>query len=161
VTFNESGEACVWVMSVLPNLDHTGEDTTMTTDRIALWELLEKGSDIDPLREMIGFVAERLMALEVKGLRGAGDGERTPARPNQRNGFRTGVGDAGRYGRAEVPKLRKGTYFPGCLEFRPGTLRSRSPASRSGSSPPCQPLLDIEKSRRPSHPVPPRSPTPK
>ncbi len=35
----------------------------MTTHRIALRALLEKGSDIDLLREMIGFVAERLMAL--------------------------------------------------------------------------------------------------
>ena len=60
----------------------------MTTDRIALRELLEKGSDVDLLREMIGFVAERLMALEVEGLCGAGPGERTPARTNQRNGCR-------------------------------------------------------------------------
>jgi hypothetical protein len=72
----------------LPTLDHTGKHTTVTTDRIALRELLEKGSDIDLLREMIGFVAERLMALEVEGLCGAGHSERTPARMNQRNGFR-------------------------------------------------------------------------
>ena len=42
----------------------------MTTDRIALRELLEKGSDIDSLREMIGFVADRLMAPEVEGRAG-------------------------------------------------------------------------------------------
>ena len=60
----------------------------MTTDRIALRELLEKGSDVDLLREMIGFVADRLMALEVEGLCGAGHGERTPARTNPRTGFR-------------------------------------------------------------------------
>ena len=41
----------------------------MTIDKIALRELLEKGSDADMLREMIGFVAERLMALDVAGLR--------------------------------------------------------------------------------------------
>jgi hypothetical protein len=37
------------------------EDTTMITDRTALQQLLEKGSDADLLREMIGFVAERVM----------------------------------------------------------------------------------------------------
>jgi putative FmdB family regulatory protein len=33
-----------------------------------------RSSDADLLREMIGFVAERLMALEVEGLCGAGHG---------------------------------------------------------------------------------------
>jgi putative transposase len=36
----------------------------MTDDKIALRALLEKGSDTTFLREMIGFAAERLMALE-------------------------------------------------------------------------------------------------
>lgn len=91
----------------------------MTTDRIALRELLEKGSDIDLLREMIGFVAERLMALEVEGLCCAGHGERTPARTNQRNGFRDRPWET-RAGTVElkIPKLRKGAYFPGFLEPR-------------------------------------------
>ena len=91
----------------------------MTTDRIALRELLEKGSDIDLLREMIGFVAERLMALEVEGLCGAGHGERTPARTNQRNGFRDRPWET-RAGTVDlkIPKLRKGAYFPGFLEPR-------------------------------------------
>ena len=48
----------------------------MTTDRIALIELLEKSSDTDFLREMLGFVADKLMALETEGLCGAGHGER-------------------------------------------------------------------------------------
>jgi putative transposase len=92
----------------------------MATDRIALRELLEKGSDIDLLlREMIGFVAERLMALEVEDLCGAGHGERTPARTNQRNGFRDRPSET-RAGTVElkIPKLRKGAYFPGFLEPR-------------------------------------------
>jgi transposase len=38
----------------------------MTDDKIALRELLEKGSDASFLREMIGFDAERLMALETE-----------------------------------------------------------------------------------------------
>jgi transposase-like protein len=91
----------------------------MTIDKIALRELLEKGSDADLLREMIGFVAERLMALEVEGLCGAGHGERTPARTNQRNGFRDRPWET-RAGTVElkIPKLRKGAYFPRFLEPR-------------------------------------------
>lgn len=91
----------------------------MTIDKIALRELLEKGSDADLLREMIGFVAERLMALDVEGLCGAGHGERTPARTNQRNGFRERPWET-RAGTVDlkIPKLRKGSYFPGFLEPR-------------------------------------------
>ena len=43
----------------------------MTDDMMALRGLLEKSSDADLLREMIGFTAQRLMALEVEGLTGA------------------------------------------------------------------------------------------
>ena len=42
----------------------------MTDDKIALCELLEKGSDTALLRVMIGFAAERLMALETEALSG-------------------------------------------------------------------------------------------
>ena len=67
---------------------------------------------------MIGFTAERLMALEVEGLTGAAPGERTPARINHRNG-RDRVWET-RAGTVElkIPKLRKGSYFPGFLEPR-------------------------------------------
>jgi hypothetical protein len=60
----------------------------MTDDKIALRELLEKGSDATFLREMIGFAAQRLMELETDTLCGAGHGERSPERVNQRNGLR-------------------------------------------------------------------------
>src|ERR671916_748480 len=49
----------------------------MTDDRIALRELLEKGSDATFLREMIGFAAHRLMELDAEGACGAGHGERS------------------------------------------------------------------------------------
>ena len=49
----------------------------MTQDMMTLRALLEKSSDADLLREMIGFTAERLMALEVEGLTGAAHGERS------------------------------------------------------------------------------------
>ena len=52
----------------------------MTQEMMTLRSLLEKSSDADLLREMIGFTAERLMALEVEGLTGAGLGELPPVR---------------------------------------------------------------------------------
>src|SRR6202158_806576 len=91
----------------------------MTDDKIALRELLEKGSDTSFLREMIGFAAQRLMELETEGLCGAGHGERSADRRNQRNGYRERDWET-RAGSVElrIPKLRKGSYFPGFLEPR-------------------------------------------
>ena len=91
----------------------------MTDDMMTLRTLLEKSSDADLLREMIGFTAQRLMLLEVEGLTGAGHGERSPERINQRNGYRDRVWET-RAGTVElkIPKLRKGSYFPGFLEPR-------------------------------------------
>ncbi len=63
----------------------------MTDDMMALRTLLEKSSDADLLREMIGFTAQRLMELEVQGRTGAGHGERTPDRINHRNSYRDRV----------------------------------------------------------------------
>ena len=54
----------------------------MIDERIALRELLEKGSDATFLREMIGFAAHRLMELDAEGACGAGHGERSPERVN-------------------------------------------------------------------------------
>jgi transposase-like protein len=91
----------------------------MTNDMMTLRTLLEKSSDIDLLREMIGFTAQRLMALEVEGLTGAAPGEHSPDRINQRNGYRDRVWET-RAGTVElhIPKLRKGSYFPAFLEPR-------------------------------------------
>ena len=91
----------------------------MTIDRIALKELVEKGSDADLLREMISFIAGRMMELEVEGLTGAAHGERSPSRINQRNGYRERSWET-RAGTVplEIPKLRKGSYFPAFLEPR-------------------------------------------
>ena len=77
----------------------------MTDDMMNLRTLVEKTPDADLLREMIGFAAERLMELEV----GAA----------QRNGYRERDWET-RAGTVElrIPKLRKGSYFPGFLEPR-------------------------------------------
>ena len=82
----------------------------MTDDKIALRELLEKGSDTTFLREMIGFAAERLMALETETLCGAAPGERSIERTNQRNGYRDRDWQT-RAGTVElrIPKLRHGS----------------------------------------------------
>jgi len=91
----------------------------MTEDKMALRALLEKGADADLLREMIGFAATRLMELESESLCGAARGERSEARRNQRNGYRDRDWET-RAGTVElrIPKLRRGSYFPGFLEPR-------------------------------------------
>ena len=91
----------------------------MTDDMITLRELMEKGSDATLLREMIGFAAQRLMELKTETLCGAGHGERSENRTNLRNGYRDRDWQT-RAGTVElrIPKLRRGSYFPGFLEPR-------------------------------------------
>ena len=60
----------------------------MTTATMALTELAEKGADIDVLRQMVQFMAQRLMELDVEARCGAGYDEKTPERLNSRNGYR-------------------------------------------------------------------------
>src|SRR5260221_2051204 len=91
----------------------------MTDEMMNLQALLEKSSDTDLLREMIGFAAHRLMELEVENLTGAAHGERSADRITHRNGYRDRDWQT-RAGTVElrIQKLRKGSYFPGLLEPR-------------------------------------------
>ena len=91
----------------------------MTKASMALAELAEKGADADFLREMIQYVAQRLMEMDVETLCGAAYGERSAERANSRNGYRERIWET-RAGAVDLklPKLRTGSYFPGFLEPR-------------------------------------------
>lgn len=72
--------------------------------------------DTDLLRQMLKAVSEFLMGLEADQRCGAGFGQKSEARVNYRNGYRqrrwdTRVGTIG----LELPRLRKGSYFPDWL----------------------------------------------
>ena len=92
----------------------------MTTKaNIALAELAEKGAEPDLLREMIQYVAQRMMEMDAEGVCAAAYAERSPERLNSRNGYRDRMWET-RAGSVDlkIPKLRKGSYFPGFLEPR-------------------------------------------
>jgi len=91
----------------------------MTDEMMDLQALLEKAPDADFLREMIGFTVKRLMELEVGAITGAAWGEKSGARFVQRNGYRERDWET-RAGAValRIPKLRKGSYFPGFLDPR-------------------------------------------
>ena len=90
-----------------------------TKTNMALAELTEKGADTDLLRDMIQFVAQRMMEMDTESLCAAAYGERSPDRANSRNGYRERLWET-RAGSVDlkIPKLRKGSYFPGFLEPR-------------------------------------------
>ncbi len=89
------------------------------SETAALKALLSETADHQILAGMLGFVADRLMALDVDQLCGAGVHERSAGRVNHRNGYRPRRWET-RAGTVDVqiPKLRKGTYFPEFLEPR-------------------------------------------
>jgi putative transposase len=91
----------------------------MTKASIALTDVAEKGADVDLVRDMLYFAAQRLMEIDVEALCAAAYGERAVPRENSRNGYRDRSWET-RAGAIDlrIPKLRKGSYFPGFLEPR-------------------------------------------
>lgn len=94
----------------------------MTKDTIAetmaLKALLSETSDQQILVEMLGFVADRLMALDLDQLCGASAHERRAERVNQRNGYRerstyTSTGNPGRKRRCSDTEASKGVVLSG------------------------------------------------
>ena len=75
-------------------------------------ELTEKGADADLLREMIQYVAQRMMEMDTESLCAAAYAERSSDRANSRNGYRERLRET-RAGSVDlkIPKLRKG-HFP-------------------------------------------------
>jgi putative transposase len=91
----------------------------MTKASMALAELAENGADVDIVRDLLAYIAQRLMELDADGRCGAEYGERSDGRVNSRNGYRECRWET-RAGAIDlkIPKLRKGSYFPGFLEPR-------------------------------------------
>ncbi len=90
---------------------------SMTTEEVVAKLISDEHADF--VRESVRWVAEQLMEGEVSELIGAGRGERTPDRATHRNGYRGRRWDT-RAGEIElqIPKLRRGSYFPSFLEPR-------------------------------------------
>ena len=94
------------------------ESRSMTVEQVARQVIADEHADV--LRESVRLVCQELMELEVAELIGAAHGERTPDRATHRNGYRRREWDT-RAGTVEleIPKLRRGSYFPhGLLEPR-------------------------------------------
>lgn len=85
----------------------------MTNDRMALAEFIEDGSNADLLREMTGFVSQRLMDCDVQSLCAARCGEHSPERASSRDGYRERVWET-RAGTIplNIPMLRQGSRSP-------------------------------------------------
>jgi transposase-like protein len=93
--------------------------TTMVDPRMDALAWLRKQLEDecpDLARAMLERMASELMGAEADAICGAGYGERSPERVNQRNGYRARRWDT-RAGtiELEIPKLRQGSYFPDWL----------------------------------------------
>jgi len=91
------------------------ESKSMTVEQVVREVMADEHADV--LRESVRLVARELMEAEVSELVGAARGERNPeGRMTQRNGYRRREWDT-RAGvvELEIPKLRRGSYFPHAL----------------------------------------------
>jgi hypothetical protein len=95
----------------------------MTAATMALAELTEKGADIDVLRQMVQFMAQRLMELDVESCCGAGYDEKTL--DTMARGWGARVGCCAVLPRPDLPRI-------GLLQ--PLNMASRSTSSVAASS---------------------------
>jgi putative transposase len=93
------------------------EGQRMTAEEVVAKLMSDEHADF--LRESLRWMVGQLMEAEVADLIGAELGERTPDRATHRNGYRRRRWDT-RAGEIElqIPKLRRGSYFPSFLEPR-------------------------------------------
>ena len=93
------------------------EAKSMTAEEVVAKLMSDEHADV--LRESLRWMIEQLMETEVSELVGARWGERTDDRATHRNGYRARRWDT-RAGEIElqIPKLRRGSYFPSFLEPR-------------------------------------------
>jgi putative transposase len=93
------------------------EGQRMTAEEVVAKLMSDEHADL--LRESLRWMVQQLMEVEVSELIGAELGERTPDRATHRNGYRWRRWDT-RAGEIElqIPKLRRGSYFPSFLEPR-------------------------------------------
>src|SRR4030065_1129562 len=100
----------------------------MTRPSVALKQYLSNiglDGDVDFLRDSIQLMTQMLIEREAEEKIGAEKHERTPKRSNHRNGYRprtweTRVGEID----LQIPKLRKGSYFPSLLQPRRRTEKA-------------------------------------
>lgn len=97
--------------------------TSMTNDE-TLRKILS-GDGFDFLKDALARTLGEVMEIEVARLTGASLHEKNPERQTSRNGYRERRFDT-RLGSIEllIPKLRKGSYFPGFLEPRKRSERA-------------------------------------
>jgi putative transposase len=93
--------------------------TLSQSDIAELLEALQAGGGIDVVREAVALVLQALIDAEASAYIGAEPYERTATRTNRRNGRRerllsTKAGDV----ELQIPKLRRGSFFPAVLERR-------------------------------------------
>ena len=93
--------------------------TLAQSDISELLEALRAGAGIDVVRQAVELVLQALVEAEATVYIGAEPYERTATRMNQRNGTRgrllsTKAGDV----QLQIPKVRKGSFFPAVLERR-------------------------------------------
>jgi hypothetical protein len=100
----------------------------MTDDMMNLRTLMEKSPDVDLLREMIGFAAQRLMELEVEGQTAATYGEKSAERLAQRPSATAIAIGSGRPGPA-----RSSCVFPSCARDPTSQLPGAASDGRKGA----------------------------